>query len=298
MSEACWEEPEAWYKTSSFQISSLLSLQALKPGITSTLIFTQHSCSITFLLYPLLSADLCTLTSTLLLYSYLMQVFPELANWVQTSLTILKIKTLAGGVNCKSKILHDRLTLLALVYHHATISRVCKLQVNLHSKCKYHRAADTRPITEQGVRCQSLWTLKIKKQVPKVGERHREQGKSCTVSGTIGSTWITEPAVRCSWEPCAGSTARPACHTTSSAAQQGLKIPVAMRWMPLCAESSWDHANVTLSPREHCATGAFCKALPKHLKMVGAFTIKRQLVISISSCAVFSLSDEKDWAEC
>lgn len=57
-------------------------------------------------------------------------------------------------------------------------------------------------------------------------------------------------------------------------------------------------ANVTLSPREHCATGAFRKALPEHLKMVGAFTTKRQLVISISSRAVFPVSDEEDRAEC
>lgn len=218
-----------------------------------------------------------------------MQVLLELANWVQTSLTVLKIKTLAGRVNCKSKILHDRLALLALICHHATISRVYQLHFNLHSKRKYHGAANTCHVTEQGVR-RHHGPWKPRSEVPKKVSEDTESGPSPTLyqaghiwklgptsewchpspsltvrsalavlvqswlsastpGSTVGRTWITEPAIRGSWEPCAGSTARPACHTTSSATQQGLRIPEVLRCMPLCAERGWDGARASCQRR-------------------------------------------------
>lgn len=99
ISKPCWEEPGAqvWYKTR--YIHSSVSMQTLKPGITSTLTFTQHSYFVTFLLHPLLSAHLCSPISTLLLCCYPSQVFLELVNWgMDIPKTIFKIKTLAEWI--------------------------------------------------------------------------------------------------------------------------------------------------------------------------------------------------------
>lgn len=74
-------------------------MQTLKLAITSTLTFTQHSYSVTFLLYPLLSTNLWTPMSTLLLCCYPSQVFLTLANWaMNTPKPIFKIKTLAEWI--------------------------------------------------------------------------------------------------------------------------------------------------------------------------------------------------------